>query len=183
LTTIPAPGRTAQGHAARPRTLAAGAAVVAAAALAIESMVGATFDVDDHAAGAGRASEALVAVAFLSGAVALAAFASSTARTSALARALCLPAVCGVGGIGVATLAVTATGREWPESAVTVIVLVAVIGLVVQAVVSTRTGAWPWWTGVLLASTLPVMFVVPNPYNSLVMAACWSGAAVAAWRH
>ena len=180
---MPAPAQTANRPGIRPRTLAGGAAVVAAAALAIESMVAATFDVDDHAAGAGRASEALVAVAFLSGAVALAAFASSTPRSSAVARALCLPAVCGVAGIGVATLAVTATGREWPENVVTVIVLVAVIGLVVQAVVSARAGAWPWWTGVLLASTLPVMFVVPNPYNSFVMAACWAGAAVAAWRH
>jgi hypothetical protein len=163
--------------------VAAGAAVVAAAALAIESMVAASFDVNDHAAGAGRASEALVAVAFLSGAVALAAFAFSADRPSAVARALCLPAVCGVAGIGVATLAVTATGREWPESLVTVIVLVAVLGLILQAVVGTRTGAWPWWAGLLVAATLPVMFVVPNPYNSFVMAACWAAAAVAAWRH
>jgi hypothetical protein len=161
---------------------AAVASVVAAAALAVEAMVAAAFDVDDHASGAGRVSEALVAVAFLAGAVALASFAPGPDRARRATRALWLPGVAGIGGVGAITLAVTVTGREWPEGIVTLVVLIAVLGVVAQAVIGTVSRSWPWWTGALLASLLPVMFVVPNPYNSFVMAGCWAGAAVAAWR-
>jgi hypothetical protein len=41
---------------------------------------------------------------------------------------------------------------------------------------------WPAWVAVLLAALLPVMFLVPSPFNSAVMAMCWAGTALATWR-
>jgi hypothetical protein len=181
MTTL-SPSTTSPQPLTRRTGTAAIASVLAAAALAVEAMVAASFDVDDHARGAGRVSEALVALAFLAGAVALASFMPGQDRAGRLARALWLPGVAGTGGVGAITLAVTLTGHEWPEAVVTLVVLTAVVGVVAQAVIAAVSRSWPWWTGVLLAALLPVMFVVPNPYNSFVMAACWAGAAVSAWR-
>jgi hypothetical protein len=158
--------------------LASPAAWGAALALAAEAVVATVWDVDDHAVGAGRLSEALVGLAFACAAVSLAGFAPVPSRSGTVARLLCLPAVAGTTGIAVATLTITVTGREWSEPLVTAILLLALVGLVVHAVVATRAGSWPWWAGALVALTLPVMFLVPNPLNGWGMAAIW---AVAGW--
>lgn len=158
--------------------LASPAAWGAALALAAEAVVATGWDVDDHAVGAGRLSEALVGLAFACAALALAGFAPGPSRAGTVARLLCLPAVAGAAGLAVATLTITVTGREWSEPLVTAILLVALVGLVVHAVVATRAGSLPWWAAALVALTLPVMFLVPNPLNGWAMAAIW---AVAAW--
>lgn len=157
-------------------TAAATALVLAAEAVVSAAAPGGT---NDHSAGAGRLSEALAGAAFALAAFALAGYA---VRLGPRRQWLGVPAIVGTGLAGVAMLTIAATGREWSEPVTTAIVLLALVGLVLHGVLGWRSGVWPAWVAVLLAALLPVMFLVPSPFNSAVMAMCWAGTALATWR-
>ena len=162
LQSPPAPAR-ARSRAARPL------AVATAAAFAAEAVVAAVWpaNISDHSAGAGRASEALAGLAFLLAAATLLAW------VPVLGRWLAAPAVLGCAAMGVAQLDIAARGQEWPDMVVNAILLVAVTGLPLAGVAGVRAGAWPWWIALLLALVVPVLFVVPSPGNSAVLALVW----------
>jgi hypothetical protein len=174
---VPTDGRV------RTRTsrLAVPAAVATTLVLAAEAGVsgGVSGGTSDHSVGAGRLSEALAGAAFVLAAFALAGYA---VRMGPRRRWLGLPAVAGTGLAGIAMLTIAATGREWSEPVTTGIVLLALVGLVLQGFLGWRSGVWPAWVAVLLAALMPVMFLVPNPFNSAVMALCWAGTALATRR-
>lgn len=160
---IDSPGR-------RSRAVAS-AAYVAAALLGASAIVGALMpgEVSDHATRAGRLSEALAGSAFVAAAAALALLAPDGRR----ARTLFVPGAIATALVGLTMWGVTLTGQEPPEPWVTILVLVQFAGLVGAGVVGWRVRRWPWWVAVLLALFLPVMFLVPNPVNAVVMALVW----------
>jgi hypothetical protein len=145
--------------------LAAGVLMLAELAVALTT----DGDLADHSSGAGRLSEALVGLAFVAGAAALAFWLPS----GRLRRGLCLPAVVGTCLTGLIMLLITVTGREASETVTTIVVLLTLVGHVVQGVVGWRAGVWPLWAGLILGALMLVMFLVPNPANSGVMAAVW----------
>ncbi|GII57806.1 hypothetical protein Pth03_61950 [Planotetraspora thailandica] len=159
------------------RSLAAYGTALLIAVDAVVSTVGSE-TISDHSSGAGRLSEALVGIAFLTAAVALVLF----LPRGVPARVTSLPGIAATALTGVAMLSVTVTGEEWPEPIVTVLVLVNLVGLVAQGVIGWRTRVWPWWAGLLVSLFLPAMFFLPNPVNSVVMALIWAGVGLAGRR-
>lgn len=164
------------------RARAGAAAAVAAGALMLAEFVvavTASGDLHDHSTGAGRLSEGLVGLAFVAGALALACWVPDGGLVQ---RLLCLPAVIGAAATGAVMLLITATGEEVSESITTVVVLVTLVGLVVHGLVGWRARTWPLWAGLALGALMLVMFLVPNPANSAVMALTWLAVAAAVWR-
>jgi hypothetical protein len=120
------------------------------AAEAVVATVGSE-GISDHSSGAGRLSEALLGIAFLTAAVALVLF----LPRGVPARVTSLPGIAATALTGVAMLSVTVTGEEWPEPIVTALVLVNLVGLIAQGVIAWRTRVWPWWVGLLVSLFLP----------------------------
>lgn len=161
------------------RPLPAAAAAAAAVALLGDLAVGlaAPAATSDHSQGAGRVSEALVGLAFVLGAVALAALVPHLGRWG---RALWWLAVAGLAAMGVTMLAVVVTGTEPPSVLVTAETLATFVGMVAAGVMGARRGVWPWPVGAGLALFLPLMFLAP--LNALFMTAVWLGVAACAGR-
>jgi hypothetical protein len=157
----------------RVRALAAATAAVFAAEAAVAALFPAT--IADHATGAGRVSEALAGLGFL---LAGLTFVPLLPLLDRVGRWLVVPALLGCGAVGVAQLDIATRGQEWPETVVTVIVLTAWAGLLLAGVAGARAGAWPWWALVLPALVVPVLFFVPSPVNSVVIALLWAGLGV-----
>ncbi|MFD1505602.1 hypothetical protein FE374_01620 [Georgenia yuyongxinii] len=181
--------RTAPAITPTRRRLAAVAALLAAAALLGDvavSMVDPAA-LDDHSQGLGRVSEGLVGVAFLLGALALAALVPTRGRAgrglwwqAAGRRAWWWLAVLGLAASGLSMIGVVVTGTEPPSGLVTAEVLIALVGMVGSAVTGVRAGTWPWPVGLGVALYLPIMFLVP--LNAAFMALVWIGVAAAARR-
>jgi hypothetical protein len=150
------------------RTRAAVLALVAAAAWAAEAVVAALFPANlaDHSTGAGQVSEALAGAGFLLLA------ATVTVLLPALpppGRWLALPGVLGAGLVGIAQVDIAIRGQEWQDTIVTVIVLLAWVGLMLAGVAGALARIWPWWAIVLPALVVPALFFVPSPGNSAVI--------------
>lgn len=159
----------------------AAAAAVAGALMLAELVVALTAsgDLYDHSTGAGRLSEGLVGLAFVAGSLALGCWIPDGRLAW---RLLCLPAVAGTAATGAVMLLITATGEEVSESVATVVVLLTLVGLVVHGLVGWRARTWPLWAGLALGALMLVMFLVPNPVNSAVMALTWLAVAATVWR-
>jgi hypothetical protein len=166
----PSPVRESSPVRTRARWLAVATAVVWAA----EAVVAALFpaNLSDHSTGAGRVSEALAGLGFLLGAVTLVAVVPALSRAG---RWLATPAVVGCAAVGIAQLDIAARGQEWPESVVTVIVLLAWTGLLLAGIAGARARMWPWWAVALPMLVVPALFFIPSPANSAVIALVWAG--------
>ncbi|BDZ55694.1 hypothetical protein [Agromyces marinus] len=164
---------------ARRRRIARAAAWTAVAFLVGQFGVGAAgvlsgADVADHASPLGRASEALSGLAFLAGAVALAALAPTGARLAAW-----IPGVAGLAASGATMLWVVATGVEPAVEVFLAEVALTAVGLVIIGVLgSMRRRVWPWWVGVAVALLIPIMFLVP--LNSIPLGLIWAAVALTA---
>ncbi|WP_198295478.1 hypothetical protein [Diaminobutyricimonas sp. LJ205] len=176
----PVPAPTAVPSSARPR-IARSAAWTAVAFLLADFIISVAallsgLDTFDHSTGLGLASEAVAAVAFIAGAMALSALAPQRQRL------LWLPAVLGLLASGIVMFGVIITGAEAPELIATIVIGLMAFGLLLVGILgSIRRTVWPWWVGVGVALIVPVMFFVL--LNAIVLALIWTGVALTARSH
>lgn len=160
-------------------SLARGAAAAAALCLlanGVVALMGDPATLTDHTRGAGAASEVATGLAFLAGALSLAALTPVTGWR----RMLWLLAPTGLTIGGATMLAVPLLGAEPPGWLFLLAVLPITVGMICAGVLGTRR-VWPWWTGVAVALFLPVMFSMP--YNGFLMTAVWACVALTVHRH
>ncbi|WP_430647703.1 hypothetical protein [Agromyces sp. GXS1127] len=195
MATTPHPARTTPDHdvptrpvdsgvagapdPARRRALARTAAWIAAALFIGQFGVGAAaaltgIDVGDHGNALGRASEALTGLAFLAGAVAIAALAPRGALLTAW-----IPGIAGLAASGATMVWVVATGAEPAIEVFLAEVALTALGLVAAGVLGAlRRRVWPWWVGTGVALIIPIMFLVP--LNAIPLALVWAAVALTA---
>lgn len=173
LTLTPRPVRTDRLKAAR-----AGAAAAAGLLLVggIVALMSDPVTLADHSQGAGALSELTTGLAFVAGALALAAL----TPVRGWRRVLWMLAPFGLAVGGLTMVGVPIVGAEPPGWLFLLAVAPILVGMIAAGVIGTRR-VWPWWTGVGVALFLPIMFAMP--LNSLFMSGVWACVALTVREH
>lgn len=155
-------------------------AAVAALALITDVLLARVADTDDHFSGAGAVSEFLFAACLFG--VAAVCVALVRRQTDLVSRAGAGIAVVGLVLSAVTAMTVPVRNAEPSETVSTVVILMALVGLVLLGAAVAARRIWPWWIGAVLAGFLLVGFFGGSP-GGVVLAVAWTAVAFGLSRH
>lgn len=155
-------------------SFAAAAAAVAGVTLLADAALGAVTDTTDHTTTAGATSEALFALALL-GAAAVAIRLTRRHRHP-VSRTVAWAAAAGLVASALTAVSVPLRGTEPSEEWTTLVVLLALVGLLVFGVIVAVTNADQRLAGIALAMFLPITFF-GGSVGAVIAAAAWLASA------
>jgi hypothetical protein len=149
-------------------------AVLAAASLLVDGLLGLVNETDDHTSAAGAASEVLFALAMV-GAV-LVVVHLATRHQHPVSRGAAALAVLGLLLMAGTAVSVPIRGTEPSEGWSSLVAFGALIGLLLLGGIVIARGQWPRWIGAVVALFLPVVFF-GGVAGAVIVALAWLGVA------